>query len=195
MKKQNTRRLTLLAMFIVIEIILVVTPFGYIPLGFSKITTMHIPVIAASILLGYKEGMLLGFIFGITSVLHNTFFPVVTSFVFSPFYGNWYSIFIAIIPRVLLGIIPYFMMEILRKWRFASFLSAFVASFCHTFLVVIGIYLFFSDRFITQLHYNNQTLVKLLQTIITVNGILEAVLAGIVVGSIYRSIKVISRKD
>ena len=60
---------------------------GYIPLGFTRATIIHIPVIIGSIILGPKYGAFLGFIFGLTSLVNNTFNPTVTSFVFTPFYS------------------------------------------------------------------------------------------------------------
>ena len=39
------------------------TPFlGYIPLGFTRATIIHIPVIIASLLMGPKKGGALGFL-------------------------------------------------------------------------------------------------------------------------------------
>lgn len=189
MKKNKTQNLVLLAMFIVIEIVLSITPFGYIPLGFTKITTMHIPVILASLLLGYKEGMFLGFVFGMTSIIHNTFFPVLTSFVFSPFYGNGFSIIIALLPRILLGYIPYFLLKVFKNFRFGAFFASLLASFFHTLLVVLGIWLFFMERYHSELHYDTQQFIYFLQTIIGINGVLEAILAGIIGFCVYKTMR------
>ena len=77
--------MSIMAMFLAIQIILVVTPLGYLPIGPISATTMHIPVIIAGIALGKKAGAQLGFVFGLTSVLNATFRPTLTSFCFSPF--------------------------------------------------------------------------------------------------------------
>ena len=63
------------------------TFLGYIPLGFTRATIIHIPVILASLLLGPKKGAALGFLFGLTSFINNTMNPTITSFVFTPFYN------------------------------------------------------------------------------------------------------------
>ena len=64
------------------------TPFlGYIPLGFTRATIIHIPVIIGSLMLGPKKERRLGFVFGLTSFINNTINPSVTSFVFTPFYS------------------------------------------------------------------------------------------------------------
>lgn len=73
------------ALFVAIELVLMFTPLGFIPLSAIKITTMHIPVIIAGIVLGVKGGSLIGAVFGICSVINATINPVPTSFVFTPF--------------------------------------------------------------------------------------------------------------
>ena len=61
------------ALFAALIIIMSVTPMlGYIPLGFTRATIIHVPVILGSILLGPKKGALLGGIFGLTSFINNT---------------------------------------------------------------------------------------------------------------------------
>ena len=105
--KQKTKNMVLLALFGCIEIVLMLTPLGYIPIGPVRATTLHIPVILAGVLMGPKAGSAIGLIFGISSVIVNTLTPTVTSFVFSPFYsvgefhGGLASLIIAIGPRVL----------------------------------------------------------------------------------------------
>jgi uncharacterized membrane protein len=56
MKERNVKDFTLTAMFLAIMIILAVTPLGFIPIGPINATTMHIPVIIASIVLGPRIG-------------------------------------------------------------------------------------------------------------------------------------------
>ena len=80
MKSKKTQYMTSMALFLAIEIILVVTPLGYIPIGPLNATTMHIPVIIAGIVLGKKAGAELGFVFGLTSLIKATIQPGITSF-------------------------------------------------------------------------------------------------------------------
>ena len=59
------KRITYLTLLITIEIVLASVPFlGYIPLGFVNATTLHLPVIVAGMILGKKEGAIVGFVFG-----------------------------------------------------------------------------------------------------------------------------------
>ena len=94
---------------------------GLSALGVLRPTTIHIPVILGSILLGWKKGAALGGLFGLTSLLVNTFTPNPTSFVFSPFYslgeigGNGWSLVICFVPRILVGVAPYFVYKGMKK--------------------------------------------------------------------------------
>ena len=85
--KHSTLGLVQVALFAALIILMAFTPFlGYIPLGFTRATINHMPVILGSVLLGPKKGAVLGFVFGLTSLVNNTMNPTATSFVFSPFY-------------------------------------------------------------------------------------------------------------
>ena len=118
----KTRRLVEVALFSAIVVVLATVPFlGYIPLGFINATTIHIPVILASVLLGPKEGAMVGGVFGLTSLVKNTVQPNLTSFVFTPFYavgdvsGNFWSLVICLAPRILVGVVPYFVYRLVKK--------------------------------------------------------------------------------
>ena len=113
-KTMDTRYMASLAMLCGLLLVMGMTGIGFIPLPVIKATTMHIPVILGSILLGPKKGAVLGGIFGLTSFINNTMNPTVTSFVFTPFYtmgeihGGIGSIVICFLPRILVGEFPFF---------------------------------------------------------------------------------------
>ena len=57
MNNKKTKNLTLLALFIAIEAVMVMVPFlGFIPIGPLRATFLHVPVIIAAIVLGTKQG-------------------------------------------------------------------------------------------------------------------------------------------
>ena len=122
--RQNTRSMVQTAIFGAIIIIMAFTPFlGYIPLGFTRATIIHIPVILASLLLGPKKGAALGFLFGLTSFINNTMNPTITSFVFTPFYnlgefeGGFGSVIICFLPRILVGVLIPMGTDYCRSYR------------------------------------------------------------------------------
>ena len=100
------------------------TPLGYIPLVVINATIIHIPVILGSLFCGPKKGAFLGFVFGFTSCLKATIVGgTLSSFVFSPVLaaslvgtsGIFKSLFIAFVPRILVGVIPYFVYIGIKK--------------------------------------------------------------------------------
>ena len=87
MSNKKTFSMVLTALFAAIIVMMAFVPYvGYINLVVIKATLIHVPVIIGSIILGPKKGAFLGFIFGCTSLINNTFNPSLLSFAFSPFY-------------------------------------------------------------------------------------------------------------
>ena len=122
MSSKKTFEMVLTALFTAIIIIMAFVPYlGYINLVVIKATLIHVPVIIGSIVLGPKKGGFLGFVFGCTSLINNTFNPSLLSFAFSPFYsvgeigGNFFSVIICFVPRILVGVVPYFVYVGIKK--------------------------------------------------------------------------------
>ena len=124
MKNEKTYELVLMALFTAISVIMAFTPLGYIPLVVINATIIHIPVILGALFLGPKKGAFLGFVFGFTSFINNTFKAVTPSaFVFSPVLaanvvgvsGIFKSLYICFVPRILVGVVPYFVYIGLRS--------------------------------------------------------------------------------
>lgn len=199
MKSKKTKYLSFMAMFLAIEIVLVITPLGYLPIGPISATTMHIPVIIAGIALGKKAGAQLGFVFGLTSLLNATFRPTLTSFVFSPFVtiggmsGNWKSVMIAILPRILVGFLAGLIFEQMRKKNINEHISviagAFVGAFTNTVLVLGGIYIFFGAQYAQTVKVAYNALIALLFGVVVTNGIAEAILGIIVSLLVYKAVR------
>ena len=123
MKNEKTYELVLTALFTAIIVIMAFTPLGYIPLVVINATIIHIPVILGALFLGPKKGAFLGFVFGLTSFINNTFKAATASaFVFSPVLaahiagvsGIFKSLYICFVPRILVGVIPYFVYILIR---------------------------------------------------------------------------------
>ncbi len=196
--KMQTRRLALLGFFIGFELVLMLTPLGYIPIGPLKATTMHIPVILIAIACGWKEGACLGAVFGLTSVLMNTLTPTPISFVFTPFYslgemhGNFYSLIVAIVPRILIGVSAALTYRCCIKKLNAPLsvtFAAIVGSLCNTLLVMGGIYVFFGPAYAAAKEIAYDTLLAVIGTTIVTSGVLEAAVAAVLVNAIYKAIK------
>lgn len=110
---ENERKLTVRKMVIIgilgaVSIMLGMTPIGFIPIGPTKATIMHIPVIIGAILEGPLVGALVGFIFGLFSMYQAVTSPTLISFAFR-------NPIVAMIPRVMIGIVAYYVYNALRK--------------------------------------------------------------------------------
>ncbi len=193
----KTKRLTLTAIFLAIIIVFSFTPLGFINLGFIKATLVHIPVIIGGIVLGPRIGAFLGLSFGLLSMTINTITPSALSFAFSPFIpvlgtnnGSLWAIVIALIPRILTGVVPYFIYKWLKSTnkvpdKLSLFLSGVAASMVNTLLVMNLIYLVFQDAY-SQLKgvAIGSGLYKAVLSVIFINGVPEALIAGIAVSAI-----------
>ncbi len=195
--RYSTMSMVQVAIFGAIICIMAFTPFlGYIPLGFTRATIIHIPVIIASLLMGPKKGGVLGFLFGLTSFINNTINPTATSFVFTPFYsvgeisGGIGSIIICFIPRILVGIVPYFVYKLVLRLssektrsrgvsNIGLILAGISGALVNTILVMNLIYLFYGDAYIKASEKAVSLGYMVILSIIGINGVPEAIVAGI----------------
>lgn len=197
-RNQKTKTIALFSMFLAIELLLVLTPLGYIRTPFLSITVMHIPVIAAGILMGPSYGAALGLVFGLTSVWNATMSPTITSFCFSPFVtiggvsGNWTSLIIAIVPRVLLGWIAGTLFNAFNKKLnrpLSALVSGVLATLCHTIMVLGLIALLWGPQYAQAIGQSPDTLLMYLALVVLTNGIFEMIAAGIVSMALAKAIK------
>ncbi len=259
MKNEKTYELVLTALFTAIIVIMAFTPLGYIPLVVINATIIHIPVILGALFLGPKKGAFLGFVFGFTSFINNTFKAVTASaFVFSPVIaydvvgvsGIFKSLYICFVPRILVGVVPYFIYVLIRRALkseqkigpvvvnalaslilfisvraffirlFPETLSALVCTliglaagialmaalmfgsskkgsanialayagltgaFTNTLFVMSGIYILYKDAYAQAVGVAGEAVIDVIMGVVTFNGIVEAVVAAIIVAGV-----------
>lgn len=199
MNRKKNKRFALLALFIAIELLLAIVPaLGFIPLGIINATTLHIPVILAGVILGCKEGALMGLLFGIISVIKNTIEPSATSFLFTPFIeiggisGNFSSLIIAIIPRILCGYLAgVFYHKVFKNIKTStnSFISSVLASLINTILVLTLTYIFFASKYAQATNIAYSQVITALCAVVFTNGICESIIAGIICAPINKASK------
>ena len=198
--KKNAKyyKFTLMALFVAITLIMGFTPLGYIPLPFIKLTIIHIPVILGSVLLGPQYGAALGGLFGMTSLITNTMMPAVTSFTFSPFIpvpgstqGTPVALLICFLPRILVGIFPYYVyrgMEKLLKGKdkhvAALAVSGVAGALTNTIFVMGLIYFLFRDAYAAVKGIAPDAVSSVIMGIVGFNGVIEAIAAGIIVAAL-----------
>lgn len=185
----STRNIAMMGLLIAIQLVLTFTPLGFIQTPVIKATTLHIPVIIAGVLLGPLAGGICGAVMGIMSIYTNSVAPTLTSFVFTPFYslpnyeGNFWSIVVAIVPRICIGVFAAYTFRFFRKLIKKSDLPAFliaglVGSMTNTILVMLGIYVFFGESYAAARGTDFSALFTLIMGVVAVSGTMEAGVAA-----------------
>ncbi|MCL2512894.1 MAG: ECF transporter S component [Oscillospiraceae bacterium] len=201
---KNRRKTLFLAQFsilLAIEAVVCFTPLGSLPaIGPVVATLSHIPVIITAVALGTGAGAGMGFAFGLFSFLVWTFTPPSPiAFVFTPFYslgefnGNFYSLLICFVPRILIGVVTGLLCRALKRLKqdnIKAGIAALIGSLTNTFLVLLGIYFFFGESFAA---VNEVTVDFLLKgfvgmTILT-SGLPEAALAAFLAAGVAVPVK------
>lgn len=198
----KTRRMVVLALFSAIIVLLAFTPLGSITLPVLPIgaTTVHIPVIVGAILLGPWEGLFLGGVMGVVSLVHNTFLPIATSFVFSPFVplGSWKSAVIAIVPRMLIGLVAALVFRAVArrdKTRLvAGALAGLAGSLTNTVFVLGGIWWLFGDTYAHTLNLASGALGVALMGVVATNGVPEAIVAAVLSTALARALFAVKKR-
>ena len=186
---KKTSYMVQLALMIALVVAVSFIPvLGYIPLVVIKATTVHIPVIIGAIILGPKAGAVLGLTMGITSIIKNTIEPSLTSFVFSPFIavpgsdsGDIRALLIALVPRMLIGIIAGLVYRLFSLFDKKGFLAcgaaALLGTMTNTGLVMGGIYIIFGQQYAEAVNVGFEMLGTFIMGIVATNGLAEAAVA------------------
>lgn len=186
MKMDTLKNKIIFCLLIAIETIFCFTPLGSIPIGTIVATISMIPVIITSILFGAKYGMLMGFIFATYSFIYWTFImpTYMTAFLFTPFAqfatykGNFGSLIICFLPRIIAGFVP-------TKIKNHIVASA-VSSMTNTILVMLFIFIFFRNEYEALV---GKTIFAIIGLTIIMNGIPEAIICSLVCPIITKVIK------
>ena len=138
------RQMVIVGMLSGISIFMGLTGLGFIPLPFMKATIMHIPAIIGAIVEGPIVGALVGGVFGLFSIYQAFTAPMPTSFIF-------YNPIIAIVPRVLIAIVAYYVYKFLKNKLKKESLAIGIASVLATLTNTIGVlgltYVFYLDKY------------------------------------------------
>lgn len=190
-KKHDTRWMVCVALMAAIIVVLANTPLGMIQLPIIKATTVHIPVIIGAILLGPGAGAILGFVFGVCSLISNTMAPTLLSFAFSPFMsttgipGAIKALWISIGCRMLIGIAAGWLWILLKKVKLNDIIAlpivGFVGSMVNTITVMGSIYFLLAKEYAQAKEVAVTAVWGLVMGTVTASGIPEAIAAAILV--------------
>ena len=198
MKNKKTFDIVLTAFFLGIMILMSVVPFlGFIPIGPLNATILHVPVIIGSVILGPRLGAFLGTSFGVMSVINATTRPSALSFVFSPFipiigtsHGSWKALLVALVPRILVGIVPYYVYKFGQRFfkgktnSIALFLAGIAGGLTNTLLVMNLIYFLFKDSYGQIIKKGADQVYGAILAVIATQGVPEAIVAGILTAAV-----------
>lgn len=107
-KKISVKKMAVIGVLAAISAVLGMTPLGFIPVGATRATIMHIPVIIGAIMEGPVVGAFVGLIFGMFSIFQAVTNPTPVSVVFL-------NPVVSVVPRIMIGIVTYYVYNTLRK--------------------------------------------------------------------------------
>ncbi|HFR3359460.1 TPA: ECF transporter S component, partial [Streptococcus suis] len=124
---------------------------------------------------------------GLMSMTHNTIILLPTSYLFSPFVenGNVYSIIIAVVPRILVGITPYFVYKWIKN-RKGLFIAGAIGSMTNTIFVLGGIFFLFSSVF-------DGNIQAMLATVLGTNSIAEMIISSVLTAALVPTLQKIQK--
>ncbi len=196
---ENIRKMVIIAMLSGICLFLGLTGLGFIPLPLFKLTILHLPVIIGAIIEGPIVGGSIGLIFGLFSIYQNITAPTPMS----PFF---YNPLVSVVPRVLIGVISYYIFKFIKTKLKNIKVSITVAAICGSLVNTIGVlgtiyFIYFKDY--AEILMNKGTILSdsvsavttALLTVIGTNGIAEAILSALLVTPIVIAIFKMQKKS
>lgn len=175
--KNIIKSMAISAIFIALIAIMTFVPYvGFITVGVISITIIHVVVLAAALIFGWKQGLITGIAFGLCSLIKASTMPVSSmDFLFV-------NPLISVLPRAIFGFLSGLIFQTLKKniknigLRSTLYVVTAVAmTALHTVMVLTMFYLFFDPASF------GTNFKAVLATLITLNCAIEMALAGVVV--------------
>lgn len=177
--KNKTYRLVIRAILTAIIILQTMVPFlGFIPIGITSLTIIHITVIVAAIVLGTKDGMFIGLVWGIFTIIR-AFTSPTTPLDITVFTNP----IISVLPRVLVGLVAGILFTGLyrktNKVVLASIVAAIFGTLTNTVLVLTLMGTLYTSLVATTYGVDASALFVTLGAIAVTNGVSEVITAVI----------------
>jgi uncharacterized membrane protein len=161
-----------------ISIFLGITRLGFIPLVVFNLTIMHVPAIIGALLEGPIVGASIGLIFGLFSMYQNFVAP--TSLTFFIFLNP----IIALTPRILIGIVTYYVYKLLKNKFKNNSISIGIAAIAGTLTNSIGVlgltYLIYLEKYAEALNISKDLVGTTLLGILFTNSLAEATFSALI---------------
>ena len=188
MQKRKAYRIAILGILMAIIFVQSLVPFlGFVPTGFINITIIHITVIVAAIVLGPKDGAIVGLVWGLGTMVRAFTSP--TSIIDTTVFTNPV---VAVLPRVIVGLVAGYL-YLAFKNRFkkrvvAMGIASAFGSLTNTVLVLGLMRVMYASALSQTYATQTDLLNKLLLIIVGTNGLPEMVAAIIIAPAISTAI-------
>ena len=182
MRKTETTRLTITAIFVAILLLQTLVPnIGYIRLlpALPPITTIFFSVFLYSCLMGSKAGVGFGIFWGLTRLFVAYTQPgdIVSIILFQ-------NPIISLVPSIIAGWLPGLIVKLMKGEKISFLVAGVTASLTNTFLVIGLSSLLFMNHAASLMKYlgntsNSQSLFLVLVAALGMNGVVEASFTGL----------------
>lgn len=197
MRKTETTRLTITAIFVAILLLQTLVPnIGYIRLlpALPTITTIPLTVALYSCLMGSKAGVGFGIFWGLTRLFVAYTQPgdMVSLILFQ-------NPIISLVPSIIAGWLPGLIVKLMKGEKISFLVAGVTASLTNTFLVIGLSSLLFMNHDASLMKYlgntsNSQSLFLVLVAALGMNGIVEASFTGLLTPVIGLPLEKVFRK-
>ncbi|MGQ2282303.1 ECF transporter S component [Apilactobacillus kunkeei] len=179
--RNKTYRMNILSVFIAIIIVQTSIPgLGNIPIGPFSVTIIPITVVLAAIVLGTKDGAIVGGVWGLITFVRAFWWPTspLAIYVFT-------NPLVSILPRILVGLVAGLIFTRLYKpnkpYRMYMSITGFVSSIVNTVVLLGLVYVFYRGDAFNIYHINVDQLLPYLLFVALTNGLVEAFLSAVLV--------------
>lgn len=186
--RSKAYRLTIRGILIAIIIVQSMVPFlGYIPLLATSLTIIHITVIVAAVTLGTKDGMFIGLIWGLMTMLRAWTAPTtpLDTLIFT-------NPIVSVLPRILVGLVAGVVFTALYKrtkqFYMPTIVAAALGTLTNTVLVLGLMGLIYTGPVAAAYNTTSSGLFKVLLVVVGTNGIPEVIAAMIITPLIVRAL-------
>ena len=177
--KNKTYRLVIRAILTAIIILQTMVPFlGFIPIGITSLTIIHITVIVAAIVLGTKDGMFIGLVWGIFTIIR-AFTSPTTPLDITVFTNPIISVLPRVLVRLVAGILFTWLSRKTKKVVLASIVAAIFGTLTNTVLVLTLMGTLYTSLVATTYGVDASALFVTLGAIAVTNGVSEVITAVI----------------
>ena len=191
---EKLRQFTLTSLFVALIALLGLTPLGIIPVGPLSATILHIPVIIGAIALGRNAGLILGLAFGLVSTLRAFGIPlpasplVLTMMEKSPLP----VVVMSVVPRLLVPLVAWGISRAALRGgkRYALLCASGVAGSLTNTVFYLGLMVLFYAL----MGLDSTAVIATITGIGGLQGILEAIVACIIVPPVVLALEKIQKK-